>query len=44
MNKKLKETKDIFKIQSQIAHSIAGELEATITPDEKQLDRKTTNQ
>jgi len=31
------ETKDIFKIQSRIAQSIAAELKATITPEEKKL-------
>jgi TolB-like protein/tetratricopeptide (TPR) repeat protein len=30
------ETKDIFQIQSRIAQSIAAELKATITPEEKQ--------
>jgi TolB-like protein/Tfp pilus assembly protein PilF len=41
----IKETKDIFKIQSQIAQSIAEELKATITPEEKLLIEKapTTN-
>jgi TolB-like protein/Tfp pilus assembly protein PilF len=41
----IRETKDIFKIQSRIAQSIAGELKATITPEEKQLIDKipTTN-
>jgi TolB-like protein/AraC-like DNA-binding protein/Tfp pilus assembly protein PilF len=33
----LRETKDIFKIQSQVAQAIAAELKATITPEEKQL-------
>jgi TolB-like protein/Tfp pilus assembly protein PilF len=37
----IKETKDIFRVQSQIAQSIAEELRATITPDEKQLIEKT---
>jgi TolB-like protein/AraC-like DNA-binding protein/Tfp pilus assembly protein PilF len=39
------ETKDIFKIQSRIAQSIAAELKATITPEEKKLIDKipTTN-
>jgi TolB-like protein/Tfp pilus assembly protein PilF len=37
----IKETKDIFKIQSQVAHSIAAELKTTITPEEKQLIEKT---
>jgi TolB-like protein len=35
------EPKDIFKIQSQIAQAIATELEAAITPQEKQLIEKT---
>jgi TolB-like protein/thioredoxin-like negative regulator of GroEL len=35
------EPKDIFKIQSQIAQAIATELEAVITPQEKQLIEKT---
>jgi TolB-like protein len=41
----IKETKDIFKVQSQVAQSIASELKATITSDEKQLIEKasTTN-
>lgn len=41
----IRETKDIFKIQSEVAQSIAAELKATITPDEKQLIEKssTTN-
>ncbi len=34
------ETKDIFKIQSQIAQAIAAELKAIITPEEKQLIEK----
>jgi TolB-like protein/tetratricopeptide (TPR) repeat protein len=38
----IKDTKDIFKIQSQIAQTIASELKATITPDEKQLIEKTS--
>ena len=43
--KEISETKDIFNIQSQIAQSIAAELKATITPEEKQLIEKipTTN-
>jgi TolB-like protein/Tfp pilus assembly protein PilF len=36
----IKETKDIFRVQSQIAQSIAEELRATITPEEKQLIEK----
>jgi TolB-like protein/Tfp pilus assembly protein PilF len=35
--KEIKETKDIFKIQSQVAQAIASELLATITLEEKQL-------
>ena len=37
----IKEVKDIFGIQSQIAQSIAAELKAVITPEEKQLIEKT---
>jgi TolB-like protein len=37
----LVEAKDIFAIQSQIAQSIATELQAVITPTEKQLIEKT---
>jgi TolB-like protein/AraC-like DNA-binding protein len=37
----VKETIDIFKIQSQIAQAIAAELKATITPEEKQILEKT---
>jgi TolB-like protein len=33
----IKETRDIFRIQSQIAQSIAAELKATITPEEKEM-------
>ena len=33
--RKIRKTKDIFKIQSRVARSIAAELKATITPDEK---------
>jgi TolB-like protein/Tfp pilus assembly protein PilF len=36
----IKETKDIFKIQSQIAQAIAGELKTIITPEEKLLIEK----
>ena len=36
----IQETNDVFRIQSQIAQSIASELEATITPEEKQLIEK----
>ena len=35
------EAKDYFKIQSQIAQAIAAELEAVITPHEKQIIEKT---
>jgi TolB-like protein/AraC-like DNA-binding protein len=37
----IKEVKDIFGIQSQIAQLIAAELQAVITPEEKQLIEKT---
>ena len=37
----IRETKDIFRIQSQIAEAIAFELKATITPEEKQLLNRT---
>jgi TolB-like protein/AraC-like DNA-binding protein len=37
----IKEVKDIFGIQSQIAQSIAAELQAVITPEEEQLIEKT---
>jgi len=37
----IKEVKDIFGIQSQIAQSIAAELQTVITPEEKQLIEKT---
>ena len=36
----IKEVKDIFSIQSQIAEAIAGELNAAITPQEKKLIEK----
>jgi TolB-like protein/AraC-like DNA-binding protein len=41
----IREVKDIFRIQSKIAQSIAAELKAVITPEEKQLIEKipTTN-
>jgi TolB-like protein len=41
----IQETKDILRIQSEIAQAIAAELKATITPEEKQLIEKvaTTN-
>jgi TolB-like protein/Tfp pilus assembly protein PilF len=38
--KEIKDAKDIFSIQSEIAQSIAGELKAVITPQEKQLIEK----
>jgi adenylate cyclase len=37
----IQSTKDIFRIQSQVAQAIASKLEATITPLEKQLIEKT---
>jgi TolB-like protein/Flp pilus assembly protein TadD len=37
----IQNVKDIFNIQSHIAHSIANELKAIITPEEKQLIEKT---
>ena len=37
----IKESKDIFNIQSRIAQMIADELKATMTPEEKQLIEKT---
>jgi TolB-like protein len=39
--KKINDATDIFSLQSQIAQSIATELEAVITPQEKQLMEKT---
>jgi TolB-like protein len=36
----IKETKDIFRVQSQIAQAIAAELKVVITPEEKQLIEK----
>ena len=36
----IKETKDIFKMQSQIAQAIASALKASITPEERQLIEK----
>ena len=39
--KEIKDAKDIFSMQSEIAQSIAEELEAVITPQEKQLMEKT---
>ena len=43
--KEIRETKDIFSIQNEIAQKIATELKATITPEENQLINKipTTN-
>ena len=38
---KINDATDIFSLQSQIAESIAAELEAAITPQEKQLIEKT---
>jgi TolB-like protein/Tfp pilus assembly protein PilF len=38
--KEIRETKDIYSTQSEIAQSIASELKATITPEEKQLIEK----
>jgi TolB-like protein len=37
----INETSDLINIQSQIAQSIAAELKATMTPEEKQLIEKT---
>jgi TolB-like protein len=39
--REIRDTKDIYGIQSQIAQSIASELKAVITPEEKQLIEKT---
>ena len=39
--KEIRETKDIFSVQSEIAQAIADELEAIITPEEKHLIEKT---
>jgi TolB-like protein len=39
--KEIKKPEDIFNIQSQIAQSIAEELKAIITPEEKQIIEKT---
>jgi TolB-like protein/Tfp pilus assembly protein PilF len=39
--KEIRETRDIFDIQSEIAQSIASALKATMTPEEKQLIKKT---
>jgi len=36
-DQEIKETEDIFLIQSQIAQAIASELKATITPEEKHI-------
>ena len=38
--KEIKESRDYFNTQSEIAQSIASELKATITPEEKQLIKK----
>jgi TolB-like protein len=38
--KEIKETKDIFNIQSQIAESIASQLKIIMTPEEKQIINK----
>jgi TolB-like protein/AraC-like DNA-binding protein len=38
---KINETSDIIKIQSRVSQSIASELKATITPDEKTIIDKT---
>jgi TolB-like protein/AraC-like DNA-binding protein len=40
----IREPRDIFKIQSQVAQSIANELNARITPLEKELIEKTPTQ
>jgi TolB-like protein/AraC-like DNA-binding protein/Tfp pilus assembly protein PilF len=40
-DREIHETSDIFSIQSEIAESIAAELETVITPQEKQLIEKT---
>jgi TolB-like protein len=42
--KEINETNDIINIQSEIAQSIASELEATITPEEKQRINKIPTQ
>ena len=39
-DEEIKDPEDIFRIQSQIAKSIAAELQAVITPEEKQLIEK----
>ncbi len=41
--KKIHDVEDIFKIQSQIAESIAKELKAVITPQEERPYRENTN-
>jgi TolB-like protein/Tfp pilus assembly protein PilF len=41
-DKEIKQTKDIFEIQSQVAQAIASKLQTTITPDEKRLIDKTS--
>jgi len=40
IEEEIKDTKDIFRIQTQIAQAIAVELKAVITPEEKQLIEK----
>ena len=40
-DQEIQETSDIISIQSEIAQSIASELKATMTPEEKQLIEKT---
>ncbi len=40
-NREIQQTTDIISVQSEIAQSIAAELKATITPEEKQLIEKT---
>jgi TolB-like protein/AraC-like DNA-binding protein/Tfp pilus assembly protein PilF len=42
--KEIKETKDIFNIQSRIAQAIASELKAIIAPEEKQLIEKSATE
>ena len=39
---RMKDTKRFFRIQSRIAQNIASELKATITPDGKETDRKSS--
>jgi TolB-like protein/Tfp pilus assembly protein PilF len=40
-DRKIQQTTDIIEVQSEIARLIAGELKATITPEEKQLIERT---